>query len=98
MRISDWSSDVCSSDLALLHQLHFARKSPLLLIGVLAAAGRGFMVVQLGERRPDVAIAGRPQSHAEVDIVERNLQPFIESTNLVIDLTTHKQASTRDCR
>src|SRR3546814_18937075 len=56
------------------------------------------MVVQLGERRPDIAITGRPQSQAEVDIVERNLQPFLEPANLVIDLTTHQQTCAGDCR
>src|SRR3546814_10944301 len=35
MRISDWSSDVCSSDLVLVGQTHVARHLP---VGVLGAA------------------------------------------------------------
>src|SRR3546814_11964167 len=47
MRISDWSSDVCSSDLAVAQQVVLAQAAAKLVIGQAELAGRGALVVAL---------------------------------------------------
>src|SRR3546814_13102485 len=80
MRISDWSSDVCSSDLQAVH-LDADRPVPDLLapdrhevlVGVIHPAVRRVLGIELGQRAPvarglDVAVALEPTGPELLDL------------------------------
>src|SRR3954468_12103981 len=52
---------------------------------------------QLGEGGPNIEIAGGTDSQTEIDIVERNGQPFVESSHLLENAPPHDQARSRHC-
>src|SRR5690606_17910854 len=78
------------------HQGHFIGEPGLLLLGILAAAGCRLVVVELGKRRPDVPISGFPEPQAEIDVIERNLQGFVQPPYLLVGGASDDQAGTRD--
>ena len=51
---------------------------------------------QFGERRPDIAIARRAHLQAEVHIVERDREAFVEPADLLEDLLADDKARRRD--
>src|SRR3546814_2865525 len=84
MRISDWSSDVCSSDLAM----------ELLLTGLWLNGGCGLLLLRLGgrDRRQLLAAFGRP-----VELFDLRILAQI-GNRLLDDLVRHHEIGRASCR
>src|SRR3546814_7029234 len=65
MRISDWSSDVCSSDLTLISRADYKAENPVATIG-------SEQISSVGQPSLDVAIGQMPQFAAAQGAAERS--------------------------
>src|SRR3546814_15050579 len=63
MRISDWSSDVCSSDLEGLAHLFYVRKSRAYLVSCKLLIVTGLKIVQIVRHGRTEATTAEPASH-----------------------------------
>src|SRR5690606_20258666 len=79
------------------HRLDLPLKTRLLFWRVLDPTRRGFVVVELGERRPDIAIAGTQELAAEVDVVEGDgKRGLVQSTDFEKTILPDEQAGAGD--
>ena len=79
------------------HRLDLAAEALVFLGCVLDAAARGFVVIEFGERRPEIEVTGGADFQAEVDVVEGDGEVFlVEAADLVENLFADEETGGSD--
>src|SRR3546814_4293506 len=81
MRISDWSSDVCSADLHMLHILgRFRERYPGIAM-VVSAGNSEEVIAQLYDYEAEVGILGEVPQSRDFEVIKLSSTPLIAFTN-----------------
>src|SRR3546814_15290760 len=89
MRISDWSSDVCSSDLAGVEAIRTTLKTLPTRPGVYRMQDARGDVLYVGKAR---ALRNRVTSYTQVDRLPKRLQRMVAQTRSMTIVTTNSEA------